>query len=153
MKRLFKNSEAGFTLMETIVALGLGFFVMITIMAVVIPGLEKIRDINRIEQLHVNAVFLLNTLTYWIKQAENLSVLNPSKLEIRLSGSPTPKIVSTDANNNITIDDVPFNTGDIEVTGLSFIPMARSVRISFTIKTKEGETLPITTTIAKRNNF
>jgi type II secretory pathway pseudopilin PulG len=151
MKRLFKNSEAGFTLMETIVALGLGILVMTAIMAVVIPGLENIRDITRVEQLHVNAVFLLNTLTYWIKQAKDLNVPSASLLEIELPDSV--KTVKKDGNN-IMIDGVPFNADEVEITGLNFTKMPKSVRVNLTIKTKGGEEeLTIITTIAQRNKW
>lgn len=152
IKRLFKNSDPGFTLMETIVALGLGILVMTAIMAVVIPGLENIRYITRVEQLHVNAVFLLNTLTYWIKQAEELNVPSASLLEIKLSES-TVKTVKKDGNN-IIIDGVPFNADKVEITGLNFTEMPKSVRVNLIIKTKGGdEELPIITTIAQRNKW
>jgi len=152
MKRLFKNSEAGFTLLETIISLSLGILVLSIIMAVVVPGLRNILTITRVEKLHVNGIFLLNTLTYWIKQAEDLNVPTQSKLEIKLPDSPVKTV--TKNGNSITLDNIPFNTDDIEITELTFTKMAKSVRVNLTIKAKGGEeTLPITTTIAQRNSF
>jgi type II secretory pathway component PulJ len=155
MKRLFKNSESGFTLMETIVALGLGTLVMTAIMAVVIPGLRNIRAINRTEKLHTNAVFLLNTLTYWIKQAEDLRVPSASLLEIELPDSV--KTVER-VGNNIMIGEktepenrVRFNADEVEITKLNFTEMPKSVIVNLIIETEGGEE-EFTTTIAQRNN-
>ena len=154
MKNLRRNSESGFTLLETIISLALGILVLSIIMAVVVPGLSNIRTITRVEKLHVNGIFLLNTLTYWIKQAEDLNVPTSSSsiLEIKLPNSPVKTV--TKNGNNITIDGIPFNTSSTEITGLIFTEMAKSVRVELTIKANGGkETLPITTTIAQRNSF
>lgn len=146
-----KKSGAGFTLVETIVSLGLGLLVTGMILSIFTVGLSHIRNMKNNEGLHSNAVFLLNTLTYWIKQGENLSVTPPSTLEITLPDSSV-KEITKDINNDITIDGTKFNTDDVELTILNFTQMARSVQINFTLKSRLGtETLSATTTIAQRN--
>lgn len=146
------KNKTGFTLIETIVGVALGILVITTIMAVVTAGIIHIRVIRHFERLHSNAIFLVNTLTYWVKQGDALSVTStPPILEIRLSPPSPPKIV-TQNGDNITIDGVVFNSNDIQLTNLAFTKMPRSVQVNFTLKTKgANETFSATTTIAQRN--
>lgn len=150
---LFRNSPksgAGFTLIETIVALALGLLVTVMVLSVFSSGLSRIKDVKNTESLHSNAVFLFNTLTYWIKQSKDLNVTPPSELEIVLPSSS--KIITKTADNKITLNGLQLNTDDIEVTTLTFTPLAKSVQINFKLQTKNGDkTFSATTTIAQRN--
>lgn len=144
------ENDLGFTLIETIVALGLGVMVLGMIMAVVVPGLKNINSITRTEHLHVNAVYTVDTLSYWIKQAESLSVPSASELHIKLNETTT-KIIKKDGDN-ITLDGAVLNSKDINITSLNFVKLVRSVKIDIALKAKDGnETVPISTTIAQRN--
>ena len=146
----------GFTLVEVIVALGIGILIMTTFMAVTASGFRNIRTISQTKELHANAVYILNTLTCDIKQAENLNVLDLSTLEIKLSDSTIEikQEIKLDGSGyyNITKDGNSLNSSDIKITNLEFIKLQKSVRINFTIESISGEvSLPITTTIAQRN--
>ncbi|TSD02492.1 MAG: hypothetical protein Athens071424_14 [Parcubacteria group bacterium Athens0714_24] len=151
IKKLFKNNNFGFTIIETIVALGLGVLVVTAVTTIVLPGLKNIRAATQTERLHANAVFLLNNLTYWIKQAEDLNTPSPSVLEIKLSDSSV-KIIKKDGDN-ITADNIPLNNNDVKIIELNFTKMAKSVKIDLVIKTEKGETFSIKTTIAQRNKL
>ncbi len=152
----FKNNHStakGFTLIEVIVALSIGILVMTMTMAIVTPGFKNVRTVSQTKELHANVVYIINTLTYEIKQAENLEVsADKSELIITLAG-PTVKIVKKDGEN-ITLDSMQLNDDNVKITNLEFIGMQKSVRINFTIESITGEqSLPVTTTIAQRNNL
>lgn len=67
--------------------------------------------------------------------------------------TPLKKTI-TKENENILIDGSVFNASDIEIVDLSFQKLARSIKVNFTLKIKEGEkTLLINTTISQRNNL
>ncbi len=142
----------GFTLVEVIVALGIGILIMTTFMTVTSSGFKNIRTISQTKKLHANAVYIINTLTYEIKQAENLEVLaDGSELTITRPDSTT-KIIEID--NNMIRDGVKLNNDNVEISNLNFIRMPKSVKINFTIESVSGETsFPVETTIAWRNNL
>jgi len=143
--------KSGFTLVETIVMFAVVIIIVTTIISVVVSGLKDIRTIRHLGRLHSNAIFLSNTLAYWVKQGENLDVTSPSTLAVKLSDSSIKEIKQD--GNNIKIDGSPFNTDDIQVTNLTFHQLARSVQVSFTLQAEDNEELHIQTTIAQRNNL
>ena len=160
-------SSRGFTLVEVIVAISIGLLVMTTFMSVFASGFRNIRIANQTKKIHANVVYMLNTITYDIKQAEDLDVLDSgATLKITFSDS-SKKLIKIDASNNMTIEDDPdtipsskinLNGSDVKITeilGFDFFQeMEKSVRINFTIESISGEvSLPITTTIARRNNL
>jgi type II secretory pathway pseudopilin PulG len=150
MEILNNKNKNGFTLIEVIVGLGLGILIIATISSVVFYGLKHIRTVERTEKLHSGAIFLLDNLTYWIKQADNISSFTSDSLRIEFPDSSV-KEISKDGNA-IKINGVAFTPDDIQVTSLSFTKMTRSVQISFVIKVKgTDETLSTMTTVAQRN--
>ena len=157
INKLFKNNHStakGFTLIEVIVALSIGVLIMTMFMTVISSGFRNIRTTSQTKELHANAVYILNTLTYEIKQAESLNVdeLDSSILKIKPYDSVTKTINMED--ESIKLDGVELNNDNVEITGLEFIKMPKSVRINFTIESSTGDqSLPVTTTIAQRNNL
>lgn len=134
-----KNS--GFTLIETIVALGLGLITAAMVMTVFTTGLKHIRGIKDGEALNSNAIFFLNTAGYWIKQGESFQITTePSGLQ---------KLDITLPSDIKTIDKNAFGDNDINVTKLTFTKMAKSIRLTFKIE-KGSEKLEGATTIAQR---
>lgn len=146
-KSFIKNS--GFTLIETIVSLGIGILVMTMIMSVITPGFKNIREIREKEDLHKNAVLIINKLNYLIKKSDSLAVIPPDKLTIRPEGvDETIEIGGSD----IVLDGVPLNTDDVKISALQFTPMSKSVVIEFRIESAKGNASDdIKTTIARRN--
>ncbi|MDP2910151.1 MAG: hypothetical protein Q8N69_03730 [bacterium] len=146
------KNKSGFTLVETLVVINLGLLISVTAIAIFVSGLKQIQSARNLTDLHSNAIFLSNTINYWVKQGKNLSLPSPDVLEITLPDSSFKMI--TRENNNLTIDGSVFNLNNIEVTQLSFDKLEKSVRISFTLSMKEsGETFSLKTTISQRNNL
>ena len=137
---LKKKNEQGFTLMETIVALGIGLLANTMIFYIFTLGLKNIRTIKNTESLHSNANFFLNTLTYWIKQGKNLEVLPASPgniLEITLPD-----------NSTTTIDKSLLEINGVSAT-TTFKKMEKSIQLNFIIQ-KGSASTSATTTIAQR---
>lgn len=148
------KKQKGFTLVEVIVGLSLGISVSIMVASVATLGLKQIRIIENNAKLHSSATFLLNTITYWVKQSNNISVdpISPSNLLITLPDLSKKEIKKD--GSSIKIDDAIFNPNDIEVTALNFQAMPHSVQLSFSLKiTGSKETFSATTTIAQRNTL
>jgi len=146
------KNKSGFTLVETLVVINLGLLISVTAIAIFVSGLKQIQSARNLTDLHSNAIFLSNTINYWVKQGKNLSLPSPNVLEITLPDSSFKMI--TRENNNLTIDGSVFNLNNIEVTQLSFDKLEKSVRISFTLRMKKsGETFSLKTTISQRNNL
>lgn len=143
--------KQGFTLIEVVVALGIGILVLTIVTSVMAPGLKNMRAISRTKQLHSNTVYVLDTLTYEIRQAKRIEVLSPSSLRITRPDATIKTIMQT--GDNISLDGVSLNSIDVKIIGLNFTGMPRSVRVNFTIGSSGGnETFPVLTTIAQRNN-
>jgi prepilin-type N-terminal cleavage/methylation domain-containing protein len=146
---LSKKNKSGFTLLETLVAIGIGLVATAVLFHIFTFGLKAIRTIQNTESLHSEANFLLNTFTYWIKQGGNVTT-SGSTLEIEFPDSSITTI-ATSSDDRITLDGTPITSDNIKVTDLNFTKMSRSVQIRFTIEAKSGdETFSATTTIAQR---
>lgn len=131
------NVKRGFTLIELIVGMALGLLLIVMITTVFAFGLKRIREIEQSEALHSNVLFVLNTITYWVKQGESLDTSTPGTLIITIPNLPNPKIINS----------ATFTDNNIQIENLVFIKMAYSVRVTFNLN--GGETF--TTTIAQRN--
>ena len=150
MKNFPKNTTSGFTLMEMLVAMALGAFVLIMLMMIMIPSFKNIRDIRATQKLHADSVQIIDTLSYYAEKATLFTVPNSSTLVISL---PDGSFATTTLNGTaITEHDLLMIDSDTEVTSLQFKNLARSFRMSFTLKNPEtGKTFSATTTITRRN--
>ncbi len=150
MKNFPKNTTSGFTLMEMLVAMALGAFVLIMLMMIMIPSFKNIRDIRATQKLHADSVQIIDTLSYYAEKATLFTVPNSSTLVISL---PDGSFATTTLNGTaITENDLLMIDSDTEVTSLQFKNLARSFRMSFTLKNPEtGKTFSATTTITRRN--
>ena len=150
MKNFPINTTSGFTLMEMLVAMALGAFVLIMLMMIMIPSFKNIRDIRATQKLHADSVQIIDTLSYYAEKATLFTVPNSSTLVISL---PDGSFATTTLNGTaITEHDLLMIDSDTEVTSLQFKNLARSFRMSFTLKNPEtGKTFSATTTITRRN--
>lgn len=139
---LRKKDKSGFTLIETLVAIGSGVIITAMIIFVFTTGLKHIRLIKNSEILNSNATFILDKITYLIKHGEDFRVL---------PASPGDTLEITFPNNSTTsINKSDFETDDINVT-TTFKKFQRSVQINFIIQVKNTtSTFSATTTIAQR---
>lgn len=144
----------GFTLTEVIVVIALGTLISIMVLAIITPGLKYVKATKETQRLHSDAIFLLNKFNYWIKQGKKLTVTNPSTLEIKLPDDSAPPFIITKDSDNLNFDGVALNSNNIELTKLTFTQLARSVRISITLRAENSDkTFSATTTVAHRNSI
>lgn len=141
------RNQKGFTLIEMITTISLGLLITILITSAVNSELSFLKGIKNDEMLHSNAIFIFDNLNYLIKRAKIATTTTPTILNITLLDHSKKEIKKDD--NNITINDVPFNSSNIKVTGLNFIDMGRSIRVGLTLETASS-TFSATTTIARR---
>ena len=140
----------GFTLIETLVALGIGVSVATMLTLVASAGLKHARSARRVERLQTNAVHLSDVLTYWVKQGEYLQVPTPTRLEIILPDFTVKTIEKQGIR--ATLDGVAITTDDAEVSYILFQNLPASVRVGFALQAAGStETFSATTTVAKRN--
>lgn len=141
------KKERGFSLLETIVSLGIGLLVMVMVLTIFTKGLVEIRSINNKQVLISNADFIINNLDYLIKQAKIVSVPNPSTLNLQTISTTT---ITINGSGDIVVNGISLNATGVKLNSLNFQKMAHSVRINFELK-KGDEMLSVTTTIAQRN--
>lgn len=135
-----KKNEHGFTLMETIVALGIGLLATTMIFYIFTAGLKNIQEIKDTQILNSSAIFFIDRTTYLIKQGENFSTTTDGsieKLNFFINGDPEEIGSST------------FGSYNIDVTKLKFALMASSTQLNFTIE-KGSNKLSGQTTVAQR---
>jgi type II secretory pathway pseudopilin PulG len=135
-----KSEPNGFSLIETVIALGLGMITMAMVMTIFANGLKNIRMMKDSQALNSAATSFMSTANYWIKQGKSFRVLptSPGKiLEITLPD-----------NSTTSIDKSILGINGITAT-TTFTKMAKSVRINFLIQ-KGSEILSATTTVAQR---
>ena len=149
------KKQAGFSLLELIVALALGAVVGLFLMLVAVGGIKNLKHTAGAERLHANAVFVTDVLGTWIKKADLLTVTGPSALDVKLTDGTHKKFALDPVAQTVTLDDGAVSvltTSDIKVTELTFLKLARSVRITMKLEQRAGQgQLKITTTIAQRN--
>ncbi len=131
-------SNKGFSLIETIIALGLGMITMAMVMGIFAQGLLYIRTMKNNQVLNASATDFINTADYWIKQGQNFDASIPGQLKITLPGGTTH-----------TIDKSLLEVNGISAT-TTFIKMTRSVRINLFVQ-RGSDTLSATTALAQRS--
>lgn len=141
------------TLVEVLIALGIGASIATVITLVTSTGLKNMRSGRRAERVQANAIFISDIAAYWIKQGEFFSIAaSPPKLEITLPDASI-KIIRLQ-NNRVTLDGAAITSDDVRVTYLHFKRLARSIRVGFTLQAQGGaENFSATTTIAQRNTL
>lgn len=154
-----KGQESGFTLIELIVAMAIGTVVGLVVALVSVGGLRTLRVTKGQERLHSNALFITDTIGYWMRQAEDFTVISsPPQLTVELVDGST-KVFSLSGDNEFLYDDpadadpaTVLTTSDVEVSSLNFTELERSVRVEMTLAQSAGsESLDINTTLARRN--
>ncbi|MBI4114399.1 MAG: prepilin-type N-terminal cleavage/methylation domain-containing protein [Candidatus Niyogibacteria bacterium] len=146
------KSGAGFTLIETMVAIAIGTFIAFMLVGTTTAGLKQMRYSHNSQRLHANAVFIIDAFTYWTKQARILDSPDVQTLTIELSDGAT-KTLTSDINA-ITLNGSAITTDDIAINSLTFTKLERSVQIDFELhRNGYDETFHVTTTVALRNDL
>ncbi|MFA5830408.1 MAG: type II secretion system protein [Candidatus Paceibacterota bacterium] len=147
MKKFYHSHSSGFTLVEVLISLALGAFVSIMTLMILTPGLRHVREMRESERLHANAVELVETVSYYVKQSKDFKdPVSSSKLEILFADGTIATVEKI--GGNVTLDGQNIATS---TTNLAFRQFEKSVQMSFTMKSMTSE-FSATTTIARRNN-
>ena len=149
-KHKFKNS--GLTILETILTITIGVTAAVFMTLTAIAGIKSIRDEKKSERLHANATHIVETVTYLVKQGKIISVPNASTLTVTLPDFSTKTV--TLSGNRLTVDGEAITSNDIKLSEITFIKLARSVQMAFTLTTQDGQKIfSATTTVAERNTL
>ena len=141
-----KNSRA-FTLIELILAIAISLVVVTVLLTVSISGLKYIGEVKTRERLQTEADYLINKLSYSIRQAENLIVESPVRLRvIKDSGED---IFEKDADN-FKLNGNSLIANGTRITSLVFTSKDNSVKLDITLNRGDSE-FSFKTTLAKRN--
>ena len=144
----FKKSGAGFTLIELILAIAISLVVVTVLLAVSINGLKYIREIKTRERLQTEADYLINKLSYSIRQAEVLEVF-PGGTRLRVIKDSGEDIFAKDGDK-FELNDISLIATDTRITNLVFTSKDNSVKLDITLNRRDSE-FSFKTTLAKRN--
>lgn len=73
--------------METLIVVTLGLLISVVTISIFVSGLKNIQATKQLARLHSNAIFLSNTLNYWVKRGETINIVDPQTIEINLFDS------------------------------------------------------------------
>ena len=146
-----RRSNRGFTLIETLVSLGLGVLVAAILGMTIVQGFSSMKRTQQKERLHSHALVFTESLQYWIKRGSDLVVSElGTKLEVSLPDSSI-KIIEK-VGDDILIDGTSLTPSDIKISELKFIKVSHSIRVAFTFVSEDSEnSLSATTTVSQRN--
>jgi len=147
-----KKNNKGFTIIELLVALSVGTAILGVTILVVANGISNIRDIKYIERLHANTVHIVNEIRYAVSQAETLTLVNATELNVRFPDYTTTDIILD--GNRIKIAGNTITDNSVRVTDLNFSVVGGSVRIAMQLETGSvlsPRSYSVNTTIAQRN--
>jgi len=145
-----QKKNSGFTLIETLVALGLGVLVATILGTTMVLGINSIKGIQQKERLHSDALVFTETLQYWIKRSSELTVVSPTELQVLLPNAYT-KIIEKNGDD-IFVNGALLTTDGIKVSNLKFVKISNSIRVAFTFTSEESDDFfSATTTITQRN--
>jgi len=144
------RNQAGFSLIETMIAMSLSALVAIMLMMITVHGLRYVREIQQQERLQANAVFLSNKFSYWVKQGQELN--SPSTSELRITLSDGSEKVFIMSGNDILLDDDSLIGDEVEIISLVFTPMTKSVKVDLNLRAKNTDVeFALVSTFAQRN--
>src|SRR3989344_3276394 len=120
--------QSGFTLVELLVGLTVGALVITAISSAAVSGLKHFQTLKKTQLLHSTSVFLINTATYWIKNAEDLNLVSLSDLQIKLPGDTdfTKEIrqngdaIEIGTNTGSGFEHTTANPENVKINYLSF---------------------------------
>lgn len=140
----------GFTLVEVLVAVSIGAALLMATSQIVVDGLREVRIVKHDERLHANALYVIDTLSYWIRQSRSLTQVSDTEFEIQLQDLSTKKVWQNGTVMRIGAD--PITTVDAEIVYVHFQKVDESMQMAFTFRSTEDPTRTFsgTTTVARR---
>jgi prepilin-type N-terminal cleavage/methylation domain-containing protein len=142
--------KSGFTLVEVLIAMTIGFMIAALVTSVSVATLRDIRTARAHERLQANAISIISSVGYLIKQSARIDVKNPTELEITMP-DVTKKTITLSVDH-LTLNGAAITSDDVMVTYFKLIEGGQSVRMGFSLQLKNTTTiLSATTTLARRN--
>ena len=156
-KSFLKSS--GFTLVETVVSIGIGVMVALFVVFIATDTLKTTVDIKSSERLHVDVMHITTNMSYLIKQSRRIESDDISSFTLFiLKFDEDGDLLGEDEvevkheNGRILIDGVSITNDDVEITAFEVKKVESSVRIVFNVKYSGGDKEHVfTTTLSRRN--
>ena len=154
MNRPKINKNTGFTLVELLVAIIIGTFISVMSTLIIVNGMSQIRAIKFDERIQSDTIHIHNTINYLVKQSVSMSITSDTLIIIL--PDLTQRTITATANELTIFDGVTTQTIDsdnVEVTGLFFEEIGRSVRVTLTLTagTNSQRSLISKTVVTRRN--
>lgn len=152
--RYKKSSHSGFTLIETLVAIGISVMVSMFVVAIATDTLKSTAQIQESESLHADVMHITTRMSYLIKQSRSIKEANSSGITLQMPDFSEKKIeVATSTNSEILVDGVNILSDRLKIIDFFAKRVNNSIQISFSIKYKGSDReYSFTTTLARRNN-
>ena len=156
-----KISQSGFTLVETLAAIGIGVMVALFVVMIATDTLKATAQIHESERLHADVMHITTKMSYYIKQSRQISEFDDSSgftLSIPKFSAPgvlegIDHIEIKHENDSIDIAGDRISGDNLEIVDFFAEVVNNSVQIRFSIKYKGSDRdYSFTTTLARRNN-
>lgn len=149
-----KISQSGFTLVETLAAIGIGVMVALFVVVIATDTLKATAQIHESERLHADVMHITTKMSHLIKQSRSIEGADSSGITLGMPGFSLMRIeVGTEDDSKIEIDGENILNEDLEIVDFSAEKVNNSVQIRFSIKYKGSDRdYSFTTTLARRNN-
>jgi len=143
------KTTAGFTLIETLVALSLSVFIVMSVSQIFIEGIQHVYGVRAQALLTSDAGYMVQVIRNELFSADSVSVPNTSTVALVQGGTPRTLTV---VDERLVFDGEHITRDGVRVTNLVFTQVGESVRIQFTLYSgpRTNKTLSGQTTLAFR---
>ena len=128
-----KGSLAGFTLVETIVALALSTMIVVGMTQAFLFGIRHMQMVRSEARVAANATHLVQAVGREVQRAISISIEDIASSSVTLSGLGGSVEIDLDGHT-VMFGDEPVTTSDVRVTSLEFTKVGESLRMEFTIE-------------------
>lgn len=147
---MIKKFQKGVTIIELIVYIGLLSIFMLVLVDVFVTILNAKLETESTSTLNQDARYIYSRLAYDVTNANSFTI--PSSSQLSLNSGSIKYVLS---GGDLLLNSVKLNSLDTKIDSISFIKIANTVQISFTIKSlitlPSGEaTRTISTTLGPR---
>jgi Tfp pilus assembly protein PilV len=154
--RGIKKNQKGVTLMELLVYLGISALVILA-MGTFMVNVTKARVLSNNQRLaQQNARLILEKMTYSLRNAYDVNVLSPAKVEIKSydyndPNNPVSKtaVIERQADNLLYLDGWSLTEEGVSVTNVNFEKVSSSLQVSLTTE-KNSQQASLSSTISFR---
>jgi type II secretory pathway pseudopilin PulG len=143
-----QNSVRGFILLEQMVAMSIGVIVSMLLVVTAFSVMSHVRHIAREREIHATALFIGDTFTYHIHQAQDARSVSGTSFQVV---SPSKIITVNWQNKELFFDGNKLHNDRVRISNFWYRIFPRSVQYGFTITSASStEKLSATTSVAFR---